>query len=140
MNIKDLLEGYYAGTLTDSEEEQLEMLMVSGHPQIPEKDRKLYLGLTAMPETEKPAKKNWSPFIKLSSVAASLALILGLGYYAYTERQRQIITEEEILELAMGNVSTALHKSDTTRQQIAAIMNIINSDTTKTTEHNPKEI
>ena len=55
--------------------------------------------------------------------------MFGLGYYLYIEQQRQIVTEQEILELAMGNMGKALHKSDTTRQQLATIINKIGTDT-----------
>lgn len=136
MNIKSLLDGYYAGSLTDSEEEQLEMLMISGHSEIPEEERKLYLGLANIPVKTKPVKKDKIVVWRISTVAASLALVLSLGYYIYTEQKRQITTQQEIFEMAMGNVSEALHRSDTTRQQLAFIINSINIDTATTENGN----
>lgn len=136
MNIKSLLDGYYAGSLTDSEEEQLEMLMISGHSEIPEEERKLYLGLANIPVKTKPVKKDKIVGWRISTVAASLALVLSLGYYIYTEQKRQITTQQEILEMAMGNMSEALHRSDTTRQQLAFIINSINIDTATTENEN----
>lgn len=136
MNIKSLLDGYYAGSLTDSEEEQLEMLMISGHSEIPEEERKLYLGLANIPVKTKPVKKDKIVVWRISTVAASLALVLSLGYYIYTEQKRQITTQQEIFEMAMGNMSEALHRSDTTRQQLAFIINSINIDTATTENGN----
>lgn len=136
MNIKNLLDGYYAGSLTDSEEEQLEMLMISGHSEIPEEERKLYLGLANIPVKTKPVKKDKIVVWRISTVAASLALVLSLGYYIYTEQKRQITTQQEIFEMAMGNMSEALHRSDTTRQQLAFIINSINIDTATTENGN----
>lgn len=136
MNIKSLLDGYYAGSLTDSEEEQLEMLMISGHSEIPEEERKLYLGLANIPVKTKPVKKDKIVVWRISTVAASVALVLSLGYYIYTEQKRQITTQQEILEMAMGNMSEALHRSDTTRQQLAFIINSINIDTATTENEN----
>lgn len=136
MNIKNLLDGYYAGSLTDSEEEQLEMLMISGHSEIPEEERKLYLGLANIPVKTKPVKKDKIVVWRISTVAASLALVLSLGYYIYTEQKRQITTQQEIFEMAMGNMSEALHRSDTTRQQLAFIINSINLDTATTENGN----
>lgn len=136
MNIKSLLDGYYAGSLTDSEEEQLEMLMISGHSEIPEEERKLYLGLANIPVKTKPVKKDKIVVWRISTVAASLALVLSLGYYIYTEQKRQITTQQEIFEMAMGNMSEALHRSDTTRQQLAFIINSINLDTATTENGN----
>ncbi|MBQ0008093.1 MAG: hypothetical protein KBT40_05185 [bacterium] len=136
MNIKNLLDGYYAGSLTDSEEEQLEMLMISGHSEIPEEERKLYLGLANIPVKTKPVKKDKIVVWRISTVAASLALVLSLGYYIYTEQKRQITTQQEIFEMAMGNMSEALHRSDTTRQQLVFIINSINLDTATTENGN----
>ena len=143
MNVKDLIEGYYAGTLSDTDEERLEMLMISGHPDSPEQERMLYLGITNLPKSTAPARNIKKIVWRITSVAATLAIIVSLGYYTYIERQRQMVTQQEILELAMGNFGKALHKSDTTREQLASILRVITTDTTSTEEeenHNSEEI
>lgn len=141
MKIKELLEGYYGGTLTDAEEEQLEMLMLSGHKDIPEEERRLYLGIVNPPVVAKRSKRRGGVLaLRISSIAVSVLLVAGLGYYAYVEQQRQKVTEQEILELAMGNVGEALHKTDTTRQQLAVIISSINVDTTKQETSKQKDI
>lgn len=139
MNVKELLEGYYNATLTDAQENELELRMRAGDPEIPEQERRMYLGIARLPEPRKAVRSHKSLFLSISSVAAAVLLVLGMGIYAYSARQQQRATEQEILEMAMGNVSLALQQSDSSRARVAAIFDVLNSDSTKT-ENTDNEI
>ena len=129
MNIEKLIEGYYAGSLTDAEEEELEMLMRAGHPDIPAEERRLYLGLANLPVERVSKRKRLSVALKISSAAATIALVVGLGTYTYNQQKQQKETEQEILEMAMGNMSMALKESDESKAKVALIFKEM-SDTT----------
>lgn len=135
MNIEKLIEGYYAGSLTDAEEEELEMLMRAGHPEIPAEERRLYLSLANLPVESAGKRKRLSLVLKISSAAATVALVVGLGTYTYQQQQQQRETEQEILEMAMGNMSMALKESDSSKAKVALIFKEM-SDTT----HNKKGV
>lgn len=133
MEIKDLLDGYYNATLTDAEELELEMLMRSGDARIPEAERRLYLGLASLeagaPQPKPLRHRSRRLATTLSSAAAAVLLVVGLGIYVFRAQEQQHITEQEILEVAMGNVSMALKQSDSSRVQVAWLFDAIDNDT-----------
>lgn len=131
MNIEKLIEGYYAGSLTDAEEEELEMLMRVGHPGIPAEERRLYLGLANLPVERAGKRMRLSVVLKIASAAATIALVVGLGTYTYNQQQQQKETEQEILEMAMGNMSMALKESDKSREKVALIFKEMSDTTNK---------